>query len=306
MLDELDFKILEKLDACGFQYKTVDISHLPELLETIHQLGREGGVDKRISDSYFRYLTDTTNKPPDARTIIVIAMPSPITNVSFVLSDRTLQTVVPPQYIGASDDKNAAKSLKGVLELAGYKVTRARLPLKTLAVRSGLASYGRNNISYVPALGSFLRLIAFYTDLPCAQDNWQDARLMKACDNCDKCRENCPTGAIASDRFIVHAERCLTFLNENTGDFPVWAPAKVHNALIGCIRCQEACPVDKPQLNKVQNGPVFTEKEMAQILEKTPVNDLAPETRQKLKDIAYDGTFLYRFLARNLEVLIKK
>jgi epoxyqueuosine reductase len=38
--------------------------------------------------------------------------------------------------------------------------------LKRLAVRSGLARYGRNNVTYVEGMGSFLELSASLTDMP--------------------------------------------------------------------------------------------------------------------------------------------
>jgi epoxyqueuosine reductase len=41
-------------------------------------------------------------------------------------------------------------------------VALSLLPLKSLAVRSGLAAYGRNNVCYVPGMGSFLELVGLY------------------------------------------------------------------------------------------------------------------------------------------------
>jgi len=51
-------------------------------------------------------------------------------------------------------------------------------------------------ISYVPGMGSFLRLIAFYTDYVCDENSWQEAVMMKICEKCFLCRERCPTGCI--------------------------------------------------------------------------------------------------------------
>jgi len=95
-----------------------------------------------------------------------------------------------------------------------YQIARMALPLKILAVRSELASYGKNNISYIPGMGSFYRLIAFYSDFPCQEDIWLEPQMMKHCHNCSACLDNCPTGAITSGGFLLHAERCITFHNE--------------------------------------------------------------------------------------------
>jgi len=88
------------------------------------------------------------------------------------------------------------------------------LPLKILALRSELASYGKNNISYIPGRGSFYMLIVFYTDFPCQEDIWVKPQIMKICHTYSAYIDNCPTGAITSGGFLLRAERCITFYNE--------------------------------------------------------------------------------------------
>ncbi len=56
--------------------------------------------------------------------------------------------------------------MRSILGPAGIEVARARIPVKLLAVRTGLAQYGRNNIAYVRNMGSLVRLDAFCTDAP--------------------------------------------------------------------------------------------------------------------------------------------
>jgi epoxyqueuosine reductase len=167
-----------------------------------------------------------------------------------------------------------------------------------------LAKYGRNNISYVPGMGSFLRLIAFYTDYPCEEDNWQEASMMEACENCSLCRETCPTGCIPSERFLIHAENCLTHFNEDEFDLPKWLQSDWHNSLIGCMKCQAVYPVNKPYLNKIETGPDFSEAETELILNKASVEKLSPETRMKLDRMVEDG--IYPVMGRNLRMLIEQ
>ena len=92
--------------------------------------------------------------------------------------------------------------------------------------------------------------------------------------------------------------------NEKEPDFPYWAQLQPdwHNALIGCMRCQFVCPVDRPYLRKIVAGPSFSEEETGLILNKTPLEKLSPETQQKLK--ISDG--VYPFMAPNLSALIEK
>jgi epoxyqueuosine reductase len=170
-------------------------------------------------------------------------------------------------------------------------------------VKSGLAQYGKNNITYVPGFGSYHRLVAFATDRSWQEDSWSESKMMKICETCNKCRENCPTHCIPTDRFLLHVENCLTWHNEREDDLVSWIKPEWHHMLIGCMRCQLVCPVNRDQLNRIVPGVAFSEEETARLLQKSPWDTLSDETRRKLTEIAMDDS--YEVLARNLEVLIK-
>jgi len=287
-----------------YQYKTVSITHLPEVQQAVGNLVRQGLLNSRLHETWHFYL-DTNKDIPEAKTIVVVAMPQSFTRIRFEWQRTAYLADIPPNYFAKADDSHAEEILKNVLETAGYRVVKAHLALKTLAVRSGLAAYGRNNISYVPGMGSFYQLVAFYTDCPCEEDSWQQPEMMKDCENCSLCRENCPTGSISADRFLIHAENCLGFLSQMDPGFPYWVQLQPDwpNALIGCMRCQSVCPVDEPYLNRIVDGPSFSEEETGLILNKTPWDKLSLETRQKLVDTS---DRFYRFMAPNLRALIEK
>jgi epoxyqueuosine reductase len=297
-------KIEEGMKQLGYRVKTVSIRHLPEVQEAVGKLVRRGLINKQLHELWHFYL-QTNENLPEANTIIVVAMPQPITRIWFKWQGKSYPADIPPDYFSKTDyESHVEKTLKSALETAGYKIARAHLALKTLAVRSGLATYGRNNITYILEIGSLYSLVAFYSDCPCEEDNWQESRVMEACENCSLCRENCPTGSIPADRFLIHAEKCLGFLNEMEPDFPYWVQLQPdwHNALIGCMRCQFVCPVNKPYLDNIVAGLSFSEDETGLILNKTPLENLPLETRQKLK--ISDG--VYPLLAPNLSALIEK
>ena len=297
-------KIEEGVKQFGYKAKTVSITHLPEVQEAVGKLVRQGLLNKRLHETWHFYL-QTNENLPKTKTIVIVAMPQPIIHLWFRWQGTTYTADIPPDYFAkATNESLAEETLKNVLETAGYRVVRAYLALKTLAVRSGLATYGRNNITYIPGMGSLYSLVAFYSDCPCEEDNWQEAGAMEACENCELCRQNCPTGSIPFDRFLIHAENCLGFLNEMEPDFPYWVHLQPdwHNALIGCMRCQFVCPVNKPYLDNIAAGPSFSEEETGLIMNKTPLEDLSPATRQKLK--ISDG--VYSLLAPNLSALIEK
>ena len=302
-MDAIISQISDEMKKHHYKYKTVSITHLPDVQNTVGELVRQGILSEKLCRDWQFYL-DSNKNLPEAKTIIIVAMPQFITYLCFRWQGIDYPANIPPGYFTQKDESCAAAILKGVIEHKGYKVSKARLALKTLAVRSGLAKYGRNNISYVPGMGSFHRLIAFYTDYLCEKDDWDEIRLMKSCDNCSLGRENCPTGSISNERFLIHAENCLTHFNEYEYDFPQWLKPEWHDALIGCMRCQSVCPVNKPYLNKIEKGPTFSEEETELILNRKPVEQLNSETRIKLERMVQDE--IYPVMGRNLRALIEK
>jgi epoxyqueuosine reductase len=168
-----------------------------------------------------------------------------------------------------------------------------------------LAEYGRNNIAYVEGMGSFMRLTAVYSDMPCESDSWQEPKTMSHCRDCNLCRKACPTGAISSERFLLHAEKCLTYHNEREAEipFPVWIKPEWHNCIVGCIRCQAACPENKPFLNIVGETAEFTEEETRLLLKAVPTERLPKSTTAKMKLLSL--TDYYKELPRNLGALLR-
>jgi epoxyqueuosine reductase len=175
--------------------------------------------------------------------------------------------------------------------------------LKLLAVCSGMATYGKNNIAYVEGLGSFVRLKAFLSDMPADRSDGFKPQVMKECDRCKACLNECPTKAIVPDRFLIHAERCITFLNEGNEEFPEWVDPAWHNSLIGCMKCQLVCPVNKLLIKWVEEGEDFNETETELILNGAPLDRIPPATAHKLNR-GYMVEYM-DVLPRNLRALLK-
>jgi epoxyqueuosine reductase len=303
---ELDIhrKISQALIQYGYKSKTVSISHLAEAQEAVDRLVRIGLVNSQLSEEWHFYKR-TNDSLPEAKTIIIVAMPEMVTRVRFEWQGTSYPADISPNFYYKKDESNAEQALNNVLAPAGYKTVKASLALKTLAVRSGLAEYGRNNITYIDGMGSYYRLAAFYTDFPCQEDSWGEYEMMGVCEGCSLCRENCPTGSIRPDRFLIHAENCLGRLNERQPDFPFWVRLQPDwpGAFIGCMRCQSVCPANEPYHDRVAPGPSFSEEETGWILDATPLEGLSWDTLQKLDNP--DGG-LYRLLPGNLSALIEK
>jgi epoxyqueuosine reductase len=232
--------------------------------------------------------------------IIIVAAPQPHVRVTFNRHGKPYHCTIPSTY-SYETDRQIQDLLEQQLKPAGFRVKKANLPWKLLAVHSGLAQYGKNNVSYVNGLGSYHRLVAFISDFPGTQDHWRAPQVLERCENCNACMKACPTGAISPDRFLIKAERCLTFHNERRGEFPQWIKPSWHNCLVGCLYCQKACPVNKDIQISLKEGPVFSEKETALIVQGTPKDEILQNANEKMASMDMIGYL--PVLGRNLRVL---
>lgn len=121
---------------------------------------------------------------------------------------------------------------------------------------------------------------------------------MERCKNCRTCTLACPTGAIDKNRFLVHAELCLSFHNEHAGNFPDFIDPSFHHCLFGCLKCQNACPENKRKPIWVKEKEYFYEYETSFILHNKPLNEMPLSTRQKLERLYLLDD--YSLLSRNL------
>jgi epoxyqueuosine reductase len=274
--------ICSRLEEKGYRGKVVPVEHVAQLKSEIEEGIGQRKIAAGVHDRYLaEFQFDVSSRVPKARSIIITAAPQPQRRVTFRFKGRSHSAMIPPTYYNDTD-KQIKNILQNILVFNDYQLYPAALPSKLLATRSGLARYGKNNITYVEGLGSFVRLRAFLSDLPVGRSEWSEPQAMKACNRCQACLNECPTRAIAQDRFLLHAERCLTFFNEGSEEFPGWIDPAWHNSLVGCMRCQLVCPVNKPFFEWVEDGEDFDETETGLILNKVPVDRLPPETVHKL------------------------
>ena len=292
------------MEEKGCIFKLLPLLYLSEIrykLESYHSNGHlnDQFYKERLTD--FRYIPPKDFSTP--KSIIIIAVPQPIIHVRFVWKSKEYMFVIPPTYI-THINKNIEELLNEMLIPEGYRLSPAVLPLKQLAVHSGLGVYGKNNICYIPGKGSFQRLLAFYTDYYCEDNIWIDDQVLDRCNKCAACVNSCPTGAISSDRFLIRAERCISYLNEGPDDFPEWLDPSWHNCIVGCMTCQIICPENKRFLKWTEEIQHFSEFETNLIIQRTKINHLPITTVEKL--IQLDLVDYYNILPRNLNVLFNK
>jgi epoxyqueuosine reductase len=296
--------VAQELEQRGYRARIVPIARLRDLEHVIEEQRRAGPLAEEICgllDSAFSFRT-----PDDMRQVasmIVVAAPQPLYDVVFHRQGKPVILEVPPTYLYYRDTvAGVGRLLADTFGGEGYHFARAAVPEKTLAAWSGLAQYGRNNITYTGEMGSYYRPVAFYSDLPCKEDPWQEPQPLRACKNCGLCIESCPTGAIVEERFLVRAERCLTYFNENPGPFPDWLDPAVHHCVVGCLVCQTVCPLNRGRLKSQRAPDEFSEEETALLVDGAPAEALPRALTARLDRM---GLLEYLgVLPRNLKPLL--
>ncbi|MHA2270127.1 MAG: hypothetical protein ACXAB8_20245 [Promethearchaeota archaeon] len=291
-------KFHKKLSLQGYVGKIVNAKRIPDLKNDIKKRHEQNLIFPQLYEDYKAYF-EFEPKVDFAKinSLFIIAVPAPQYEVRFTMNRNKLSLIIPPTYLYGLDIITQLKDfMSDLLNPEGYNFAYAQLPQKTLAVRSGLAEYGRNNITYVSGLGSFHRLATFYTDFPVDQDNWQELRMMDLCKECTAC----PT-----DRFLLHAGRCLTYHNEQSGDvpFPEWIDPAWHNCLVGCLHCQRVCPANKKVKYWIEPGPEFSEEETESLLKGKKLEDLSQDLKKKITK--FDLENYLELFPRNLGVFFQ-
>jgi len=230
--------------------------------------------------------------------VIILAMPRPAYGeLTFYYNDRQYRAFA---FLGADFGRSINYLVEAVQNADFTIIPYSNIPLKRLAVQSGLAEYGRNNIAYVQGMGAKMNLMAFYTNIPLDEDNWREMVVSEHCTDCDICVKVCPTGAIREDNFLLDSHRCLVFLNDNISrEIPDWVPSTAHHALSGCLLCQVNCPLNDGMGEVVRL--TFSEDETKRILAGAPWDDVIGEFRTRLDRI---GITRNPVTVRNLRMLM--
>ncbi|HEX8802682.1 MAG TPA: tRNA epoxyqueuosine(34) reductase QueG, partial [Acidimicrobiales bacterium] len=152
----------------------------------------------------------------------------------------------------AWEDHYAA--LRAALTAVGRRLTadgwRARVLVddnalvdREAAYRAGLGWYGKNANLLLPGAGSWFVLGSVVTDAPLPATR-PDDRVADGCGTCTRCLEACPTGAIVAPG-VVDARRCLAWVLQAEGPFPLEHRVALGDRLYGCDDCQEVCPPNR-------------------------------------------------------------
>jgi len=109
------------------------------------------------------------------------------------------------------------------------------------AHRAGLGWYGKNTNLLLPGQGSWFVLGSVVTDAPIEATSDPVA---DGCGSCTRCIDACPTAAIVAPG-VIDAGRCLAWLVQTSGPFPMEYREALGGRLYGCDDCQDVCPPNR-------------------------------------------------------------
>lgn len=111
---------------------------------------------------------------------------------------------------------------------------------RAAAVRAGIGWWGKNTNVLLPGKGSCFVLGAVVTSAALQPDEAVDP----ACGGCTRCLSGCPTGAIIAPG-VLDARKCLAWLLQLGGMFPIEFRQALGDRIYGCDDCQEVCPPNR-------------------------------------------------------------
>lgn len=137
-----------------------------------------------------------------------------------------------------------ANLLKGYGHKAVIVLDDNALSDRAAAYRAGIGWQGKNSNIIIPQKGSWFVLGTVITDADFSQEFDKEPQA-EECGSCRKCIKECPTGAILPGNRI-DARKCLAWLLQKEGVFPIEYRVALKNRIYGCDDCQTSCPKNYP------------------------------------------------------------
>jgi len=223
----------------------------------------------------FKYLEGSAIGKPGALLLVVVPRPAHV--LSFEFEGERIETLLPPTYANYRPFfEEVRRDLINNALGPSVRIETLHAPLKSLAAGMGLVSYGRNNVTYTPEFGSYLQLVGYVLETPVhgatSLSPTAEPRL-ELCTTCRACLKACPMGAITEERFLIHAERCYTLFSESKRPIPEAFRPPSPECLIGCLKCQKVCPLNKGLLRRQRTGITFTTEETDALLRDQDLTD---------------------------------
>ena len=284
----------------GMKLEVIPLERMAELKADIDKIASDNAINrfqKRIIKQKYNY---SPKADFEVKSIVAAAWPQRVVKLVFHYRGKVASCIADDGFLSSIKKTNV---LKALFKQHGHQLKSAPwMPLKRLAVCSGLCEYGRNNITYCGDWGSFIKLNSYVTDLPAEEYTWREAVKMDLCESCGKCIKNCPTKAILHERFLINSELCLSHLNSRDDEeIPDWVPKSAHHRLMECTTCQDVCPKNQKRLTNLEEI-VFSEEETEIMLECSSFKEFPESIKEKLW--IYNNGKPMKCIPRNLRLML--
>jgi epoxyqueuosine reductase len=188
--------------------------------------------------------TDPSTALPNARSLVVAARRYRRADVDAPdpTSGRIARYAWSDQYTPL---REALGEVSQTLRSWGYRtrilVDDNALVDRAAAYKAGLGWFGKNANLLLPGQGSWYVLGSLVTD---ADLQPASEPVADGCGTCVRCIDSCPTAAIVTQG-VVDARRCLAWLVQKPGPFPMEFREALGDRIYGCDDCQEVCPPNR-------------------------------------------------------------
>ena len=193
--------------------------------------------------SFFECLSDPRRTLPDAKAIIVLGVNAYDETAVYTNTQRELCGKTARIYAYYPVVRQIAEKLAESIQKRGHRAIQGQnIPLKYVADRTKLGTYGKNAVLLTEQYGSYVALRNVITDVPLSPDKLE--RFVPPCQDCEACLTACPTGALYAP-YKVNPSLCINPLTRRQDHIPPELRSKMQNWISGCDICQEVCPINR-------------------------------------------------------------
>lgn len=238
--------LLAAVEGTGARIGVTDCAPFPDVAREMER--RVGSGERgtlRFGYGAIDIATDPGRSFPWGRSIVVAAVPYLDAGDGVVGSGAVDE---PRRSVArfADGDRYAAvravlATISATIDASGWRTEAVwdddRLVDRALAVRSGIAWWGKSTMALAPGLGPWFLIGSVVTDAPLATTTPME----RSCGTCVACIPACPTGAIVADG-ILDARRCLAAVFQGRGVIPVGLRRAAGTRVYGCDDCLTSCP----------------------------------------------------------------